>query len=119
MLHERTEGWPAALMLATLWLRRVPDLARAVREFGGDQRFVADYLCSEVIGSLDADIRPFVLRVSVLGRFTAELCDGVFGRSDSGSMLAELERPTFSWCGWSAAVGIASTRCSRSSPSCN
>ena len=91
LLHARTEGWPAALVLATLWLRRVPDLPAAVREFGGDQRFVADYLLSEVIGSLDADIRPFVLRVSVLGRFTAELCDGVFDRSDSASLLAELE----------------------------
>ena len=92
LLHARTEGWPAALVLATLWLRRVPDLPAAVREFGGDQRFVADYLLSEVIGSLDADIRSFVLRVSVLGRFTPELCDGVFDRSDSASLLAELER---------------------------
>ena len=79
-------------MLATLWLRRVPDPLAAVREFGGDQRFVADYLLSEVIGSLDADIRPFLLRASVLRRFTAELCDGVFDRSDSASLLAELER---------------------------
>ena len=91
LLHARTEGWPAALVLATLWLRRVPDLPAAVREFGGDQRFVADYLLSEVIGSLDAEIRAFVLRVSVLGRFTAELCDGVFDRSDSASLLAELD----------------------------
>ncbi len=91
LLHERTEGWPAALVLAMLWLRRVPDLPAAVREFGGDQRFVADYLLSEVIGWLDPEIRSFVLRVSVLGRFTAELCDGVFDRSDSGSLLAELE----------------------------
>ena len=66
LLHARTEGWPAALVLATLWLRRVPDPRAAVREFGGDQRFVADYLLSEVIDSLDADIRPFVLRASAL-----------------------------------------------------
>jgi LuxR family transcriptional regulator, maltose regulon positive regulatory protein len=92
LLHGRTEGWPAALVLATLWLRRVPDLPAAVREFGGDQRFVADYLLSEVISALDADIRAFVLRASVLRRFTAELCDGVFGRTDSASLLAELER---------------------------
>ena len=92
LLHARTEGWPAALVLATLWLRRAPDPLAAVREFGGDQRFVADYLLSEVIDSLDADIRAFVLRASVLRRFTAELCDGVFDRSDSASLLAELER---------------------------
>lgn len=92
VLRERTEGWPAALFLASLWLRSVDDPGRAVREFGGDHRFVADYLSQEVIGSLEDDARSFLLRACVLGRFTAELCDAVFGRSDSASVLAELER---------------------------
>ena len=35
LLTERTEGWPAALVLAGLWLRRVDDPDRAVRGFGG------------------------------------------------------------------------------------
>jgi LuxR family transcriptional regulator, maltose regulon positive regulatory protein len=91
-LRKRTEGWPAALFLSALWLRSVEDPHRAVREFGGDHRFVADYLSSEVIGSLEDDARSFLLRACVLGRFTAELCDGVLGRSDSASILAELER---------------------------
>jgi ATP/maltotriose-dependent transcriptional regulator MalT len=92
MLCERTEGWPAALNLAALWLRSVDDPSRAVRVFGGEHRFVADYLSQEVLGSLDDDLRSFLLRVSILGRFTAELCDGVIGSSDSASVLAELER---------------------------
>jgi LuxR family transcriptional regulator, maltose regulon positive regulatory protein len=91
-LRNRTDGWPAALFLSTLWLRSVEDAHRAVREFGGDHRFVADYLSSEVIGSLEDDARSFLLQACVLGRFTAELCDGVLGRSDSASILAELER---------------------------
>jgi hypothetical protein len=36
---ERTEGWPAALVLAWLWLRNVADPARATRAFGGEQRW--------------------------------------------------------------------------------
>ena len=92
LLHVRTEGWPAALVLATLWLRRVPDPLAAVRDFGGGHRFVADYLISEVIGSLDDDVRSFLLRASVLGRFTPSLCDGLLERSDSASLLADLER---------------------------
>lgn len=91
-LRERTEGWPAALFLSALWLRNVEDPHRAVRAFGGDHRFVADYLSSEVIGSLDDDARAFLLRACVLGRFTPELCDVVMGRSDSAAVLAELER---------------------------
>jgi LuxR family maltose regulon positive regulatory protein len=91
VLRSRTEGWPAALYLATLWLRAVGDQRRAVQEFGGDHRFVAEYLSQEVLASLDGDERSFLLHVAVLGRFTAELCDGVLDRSDSAAVLTELE----------------------------
>ena len=91
-LCSHTEGWPAALVLAAIWLRSVSDPARAIREFGGNQRVVADYLTEEVLQSLDLDARGFLLRASVLGRFTAELCDAVLDRSDSAAVLAELER---------------------------
>ena len=91
VLVERTEGWPAALVLAWLWLRTVEDPSRAVRAFGGDHRFVADYLSSEVLAALDEDDRAFLHGAAVLGEFTAELCDGVMGHTDSAARLAELE----------------------------
>src|SRR6185503_4615018 len=34
LLHDRTEGWPAAVFLAAVWLRRLDDPHPAVREFG-------------------------------------------------------------------------------------
>jgi LuxR family maltose regulon positive regulatory protein len=92
LLRARTEGWPAAIELAGIWLRDVDDAARVVREFTGDHRFVADFLSQEVIGALDGDMRDFILRVSALGRFTPALCDGVLDRDDSAVLLAELER---------------------------
>ena len=92
LLVENTEGWPAALVLAGLWLRDVDDPCRAVSGFGGDQRFVAEYLSQEVLASLDDEARSFLQGASVLGRFTAELCDAVLERTDSASMLARLER---------------------------
>jgi LuxR family maltose regulon positive regulatory protein len=91
-LVERTEGWPAALVLAWLWLRTVDDPRSAVRRFGGTHRFVVEYLSSEVLAALDEDRRTFLEEVAVLGEFTAELCDDVLGRADSASRLAELER---------------------------
>lgn len=91
-LRERTEGWSAALVLATLWLRTVDDPRSAVRDFGGDHRFVADYLTHEVIGSLPEEARAFVLRIAALGRFTAALCDAALERSDSAEALVEFER---------------------------
>ena len=91
LLRERTEGWPGALYLALLWLRGVENQEEAVREFGGDHRFVADYLNHEVLSSLDEASRWFLLRTSVLRHFTVALCDSVFGRSDAASTLKELE----------------------------
>ncbi|MFL5926980.1 MAG: LuxR C-terminal-related transcriptional regulator [Gaiellaceae bacterium] len=91
-LCERTEGWPAALYLALLWLRQLDDPHRAVRDFGGDHRFVADYLNHEVLGSLDDDARSFLLHASVLGQFTIELCEAALERDDAASVLRELER---------------------------
>jgi len=91
VLLERTQGWPGALYLALLWLRGVENQHDAVREFGGDHRFVAEYLNHEVLSSLDEASRWFLLRASVLRHFTVELCDNVFGRSDAASTLAALE----------------------------
>jgi LuxR family transcriptional regulator, maltose regulon positive regulatory protein len=92
ILRERTEGWPAAVYLAALWLRTVDDQRRAVREFGGDQRFVAQYLSQEVLSALDPDERDFLLRAAALGKFTPDLCDAVLRRSDSAAKLAGLEQ---------------------------
>jgi LuxR family transcriptional regulator, maltose regulon positive regulatory protein len=91
VLVQRTEGWPAALVLVWLWLRTVDDPARAVRAFGGDHRFVADYLSSEVLATLDEDELALLQGVAVLGEFTAELCDSVLDRTNSAARLAELE----------------------------
>jgi LuxR family maltose regulon positive regulatory protein len=91
VLLKVTEGWPAALYLAALWLRSVEDRDRAVLEFGGDHRYVAEYLSREVLAALDVDHRSFLLRAAVLGNFTAELCDAALCRSDSAEVLNELE----------------------------
>ena len=92
LLVERTEGWPAGLYLAALWLRDVADPDQGVRSFAGSTRNVADYLTDEVLTALAPQTRDFLLRTSVLGRFTPDLCDAVLGRDDSTVVLAELAR---------------------------
>jgi LuxR family transcriptional regulator, maltose regulon positive regulatory protein len=91
-LCRRTDGWPAALVLASVWLRGVDDPRQAVSEFGGEHRFVADYLSEVTLRTLADDTREFLLCASALGRFTAELCNDVLDRSDSASILKQLER---------------------------
>jgi LuxR family transcriptional regulator, maltose regulon positive regulatory protein len=90
LLAERTEGWPAGLYLAALWLRDLDDAERGVREFAGTARQVGDYLTDEVLAALEPATRDFLLRTSVLGRFTPELYDAVLERGDSRAVLAEL-----------------------------
>ena len=42
-LHQRTEGWPAGLYLAALYLREGGPLASAAVSFGRDDRLVSEY----------------------------------------------------------------------------
>jgi ATP/maltotriose-dependent transcriptional regulator MalT len=44
VLHERTEGWPAALHLAAVWLREVGDRDAALQRFAGTHDAVSQYL---------------------------------------------------------------------------
>jgi LuxR family maltose regulon positive regulatory protein len=91
-LVERTEGWPAGLYLAALWLRDFAKPDEGVQAFAGSARQVADYLTAEVLTALDPQTKDFLVRTSVLDRFTPELCDAVVGREDSAAVVAQLAR---------------------------
>jgi LuxR family maltose regulon positive regulatory protein len=91
-LHARTEGWPAALYLAALSLRGRPDASRLIEDFSGDDRYVVDYLTTEVLARQSPELRTFLLRTSILTRFCGSLCDTVAGREGSAAVLADLER---------------------------
>jgi LuxR family maltose regulon positive regulatory protein len=92
LLHARTEGWPAAIYLAALTLRGRPDKSAAIEEFAGDDRYVVDYLTTEVLARQTPELRSFLLRTSILDRFSSPLCDAVTVGDDSADRLAELER---------------------------
>lgn len=91
-LQARTEGWPAAVYLAALTLRGRRDPSAVIGQFAGDDRYVVDYLTSEVLARQTPELRTFLLQTSILDRFSGPLCDAVTGRDDSGERLAELER---------------------------
>ncbi len=91
-LQGRTEGWAAGLHLAALSLRGRTDAREFIAAFAGDDRHVIDYLGSEVLASLSAEVRMFVLRTSILDRFCASLCEAVTEAEGSARMLARIER---------------------------
>ena len=92
VLMERTEGWPAGLYLAALSLAGRDDPDALVHEFKGGNRFVGDYLSEEVLSRHSDETREFITSMSILDRFTASLCDAVWGRSGSAAVLHDLER---------------------------
>ena len=91
-LHRRTEGWPAGLYLAALYLREGGPLASAAVSFGGDDRLVTEYMESEFLARISRRRRTFLTRTAVLERMSGSLCDAVLERTGSAGVLADLER---------------------------
>ena len=76
-LEARTEGWVAGLQLAALAMQGRADQAGFIAAFAGSNRFVIDYLASEVLDRLPEHMRAFMLRTSILERMCGPLCDAV------------------------------------------
>ena len=89
-LHERTEGWAAGLYLAALYLREGDTPEEAAASFGGDDRFVSEYVESELLARVPRPERVFLTRAAVLERMCGPLCEAVVNQPGSGAVLAEL-----------------------------
>jgi LuxR family maltose regulon positive regulatory protein len=90
-LHERTEGWPAGLRLATISLTTHPDPERFVSEFSGSERTVASYLLAEVLERQPPEVRDLLLRTSILERVSGPLADALTGGAGAEAALQRLE----------------------------
>ena len=93
-LQARTEGWIAGLQLAALALQEEYDdrkTAAFITNFTGDDRYVMDYLITEVLQQQSEVTRAFLRQTSVLERLTGSLCNAVTGREDSRVVLEQLD----------------------------
>lgn len=93
-LARRTEGWAAGLQLFYLAARQKSpeERRRLLAGLSGGSRLVYDYLAANVLRDLPAELRGFLLETCALGRLSGTICDRLLGRSDSRSLLRELER---------------------------
>ena len=91
-LCERTEGWAAAIALATLALRGRADAAVTAASLSGNQQQIADYLLEEVLDRQLDHLKRFLLGTSILDHMTAPLCDAVLGTTDAAGSLEDLAR---------------------------
>jgi LuxR family transcriptional regulator, maltose regulon positive regulatory protein len=93
-LDTRTEGWITGLQLAALAIQNHTHRDSFVGAFTGSNRFIVDYLASEVLDHLTAELRTFMLSTSILNRLCGPLCDAVLGMGDQGlGLRSELPTP--------------------------
>ena len=102
-LVGRTEGWPVGLYLAALALRAGAGSRQAGAGFTGEDRFLADYLRSELLARLSPEPVSFLTRTAVLDRMSGPLCDAVLGGTGSAACWRRWRAPTCWWSRWTAA----------------
>jgi LuxR family transcriptional regulator, maltose regulon positive regulatory protein len=91
-LYLRTEGWPAGLYLAAMAIRAGDSPPGLAGSFGGDDRFITEYVESELLARISPRDREFLTRTAVLERMCGPLCEAVLGRPGAAADLAGLAR---------------------------
>ncbi|WP_139230857.1 LuxR C-terminal-related transcriptional regulator [Microbacterium sp. cf046] len=86
-LVRQTDGWAAGLQLARIFLGRSDS-----EEFTGADRLVREYVETEVLDELDADLIDFMLGCAPFEELTGPFCDAVLGVTDAQARLELLER---------------------------
>jgi LuxR family maltose regulon positive regulatory protein len=89
-LMEKTEGWITSLRLVALALRYSDDVGGQLAALRGVEhnRYVADYLMSEVLARVPPAIEDFLLRTAILDRMSTPVCNALLGQ-DEGSAIGQ------------------------------
>ena len=91
VVAERTEGWPAGIVLSLQALEGAATAEDVARTVTGDLRQIAEYLSEVVLDQATEERRRFLLATSVLSELTPQACDAVLAVTGSAERLAELE----------------------------
>jgi LuxR family transcriptional regulator, maltose regulon positive regulatory protein len=87
LLHQRSEGWAAAVQMAALSLRGAANPARIARALEVRGPAIAEFFVSEVLEQQPPEVAQFMLDTSILGELTADTCAAVTGRPDAEALL--------------------------------
>ncbi|MFD6855824.1 protein kinase [Rhodococcus sp. NPDC060090] len=90
-LVAATEGWPAALQLASVSLRGHDDPADLVAHLSGRHRGIGQFLTENVLMSLDAELVDFLLTAAVTEQTCASLASALSGHGHGQAMLEDIE----------------------------
>ncbi|HEY1821214.1 MAG TPA: LuxR C-terminal-related transcriptional regulator [Trebonia sp.] len=91
LLHQRSEGWPAALQMAMLSLRSGADPVRTAQALEARRPVIADYFVDEVLDQQPPEVVRFMLDTSVLGELTADACLALTAQQDAAALLHHID----------------------------
>ena len=117
-LEEITEGWVAGLSLAAISLAEGSDPQDLISRLSSSDRRVSDYLLDQVLSDQPIGVQSFLLKISLLDRFCAPLCqamigiEGVDGQAQTFWTRSSV-RSYFSFPWTIDIIGFVTTPCSR------
>lgn len=93
---ERTQGWPAVVRLIALTLEQDEESQDSfVRQLSEGPQALTDYLNEVLLSQQPEHLHHFLLRVSLLRRFSASTAAAVTGLEGVGELINELEYRAF------------------------
>ncbi|WP_342506725.1 LuxR C-terminal-related transcriptional regulator [Sporosarcina sp. FSL K6-2383] len=87
-----TEGWAAGIQLAVLSLSTFGNKGSSLKQFSGNNPFVAEFLLKEILAIQPSSIQNFLISTAILDRLDPVICDALTDRFDSLEVLLELEQ---------------------------
>lgn len=92
LLHDKTSGWAAGLILLTEYLKTGKGGTR-LAELIPEEIF--DYFAGEVFARTEKDVQGFLLKTAFLPNMTGRTAERLTGVQDSGNILYRLSRNHF------------------------
>ncbi|MGW4340771.1 protein kinase domain-containing protein [Rhodococcus koreensis] len=90
-LAESTDGWVAALQLASLSLRDAPDPGALIEHLSGRHRAIGEYLVENVLDTVEPHIAEFLLATSITERICGNLAQALANVPHAQALLEEIE----------------------------
>jgi ATP/maltotriose-dependent transcriptional regulator MalT len=90
-LTAKTDGWVAALQLASLSLRGREDPVRLIDTMTGRHHAISEFLAENVLDTLEPSMLEFLLATSITERICGDLASALSGVPDGQAMLEQVE----------------------------
>lgn len=90
-LEHTTDGWVAALQLASLSLRDCDDPAMVISRMSGRHHAIGEYLAENVLDSLEPQMLDFLMATSLTERISGDLASALAGVRQGQALLDQAE----------------------------